>query len=123
MKNENSHILGAEGEKLAKKHLLANGYSILQENWRYKKYEIDIIASFKNLIVIIEVKARSTNNFGEPEAFVTKQKQGFLIQAANEYLISNNIDLECRFDIISVLDENNKIIVKHLEGAFYPSIK
>jgi putative endonuclease len=54
---------------------------------------------------------------------VNKQKQRFLIAAANEYLVSNNIDLECRFDIISVLQLNNTFSVKHLEGAFYPSLK
>lgn len=123
MKSKNSHILGVEGEKIAKKHLLEKGYVILQENWRYKKYEVDLIASFKDLLVIVEVKTRSSAEFGDPELFVTKQKQRFLIAAANEYLVSNNIDLECRFDIISVLQLNNTFSVKHLEGAFYPSLK
>jgi putative endonuclease len=123
MKSKNSHILGVEGEKIAKKHLLEKGYIILQENWRYKKYEVDLIASFKDLLVIVEVKTRSSAEFGDPELFVTKQKQRFLIAAANEYLVSNNIDLECRFDIISVLQLNNTFSVKHLEGAFYPSLK
>ena len=123
MKSKNSHILGVEGEKIAKKQLLEKGYIILQENWRYKKYEVDLIASFKDLLVIVEVKTRSSAEFGDPELFVTKQKQRFLIAAANEYLVSNNIDLECRFDIISVLQLNNTFSVKHLEGAFYPSLK
>jgi putative endonuclease len=123
MKSKNSHNLGVEGEKTAKKHLLEKGYIILQENWRYKKYEVDLIASFKDLLVIVEVKTRSSAEFGDPELFVTKQKQRFLIAAANEYLVSNNIDLECRFDIISVLQLNNTFSVKHLEGAFYPSLK
>jgi len=102
MKNKNSHNFGLEGEKIAKKHLLAKGYSILQQNWRFKKYEVDIIASYKDLIVIVEVKARSSSDFGEPELSVTKKKQGFLVSAAHEYLVSNNIELECRFDIVSV---------------------
>ncbi len=123
MKNENSHNLGVEGEKIAKKHLLDKGYAILQQNWRFKKLEVDIIASYKDLIVFVEVKSRSTSDFGEPELFVTKKKQGFLISAAHEYLVSNDIELECRFDIVSVLRNNNKTSVKHLEGAFYPSIK
>jgi putative endonuclease len=123
MKKENSHNLGVEGEKIAKKHLLDKGYAILQQNWRFKKLEVDIIASYKDLIVFVEVKSRSTSDFGEPELFVTKKKQGFLISAAHEYLVSNDIELECRFDIVSVLQNNNKISVKHLEGAFYPSIK
>ena len=123
MKNENSQKLGVEGEKTAKKYLLDKGYAILEQNWRFKKLEVDIIASYKNLIVFVEVKSRSTNDFGEPELFVTKKKQGFLISAAHEYLISNNIELDCRFDIVSVLRINNNFELKHLEGAFYPSIK
>jgi putative endonuclease len=123
MKSKNSHILGVEGEKIAKKHLLEKGYIILQENWRFKKYEVDIIAKKNDQIIFVEVKTRSSAEFGDPELFVTKQKQRFLIAAANEYLVSNNIDLECRFDIISVLQLNNTFSVKHLEGAFYPSLK
>lgn len=123
MKNENSHNLGVEGEKIAKKHLLDKGYAILEQNWRFKKLEVDLIASYKDLIVFVEVKARSTSDFGEPELSVTKKKQGFLVSAAHEYLTSKDIELECRFDIVSVLQNNNKTTVKHLEGAFYPSIK
>ncbi|MBL7912659.1 MAG: YraN family protein [Bacteroidia bacterium] len=123
MKNENSHNLGVEGEKIAKKHLLDKGYEILQQNWRFKKLEVDLIASYKDQIIFVEVKSRSTSDFGEPELFVTKKKQGFLVSAAHEYLVSNNIELECRFDVISVLQNNNTTSVKHLEGAFYPSIK
>lgn len=123
MKSKNSHNLGVEGEKMAKKHLMEKGFVILQENWRFKKYEVDIIAKNNDLLIIVEVKTRSSTVFGEPEVFVTKQKQRFLIAAANEYVVSNNIDMECRFDIISVLQLNNTFSVKHLEAAFYPSIK
>lgn len=123
MKSKNSHNFGAEGEKIAKKHLLDKGYIILEQNWRFKKLEVDIIASYSGLIVFVEVKARSTSEFGEPELFVTKTKQNFLVKAANEYLVANNIEAESRFDIVSVLQINNSVNVKHLEGAFYPSIK
>lgn len=123
MKSKNSQNFGNEGEKIAKKHLLDKGYVILEQNWRFKKLEVDIIASYLNQIVFVEVKARSTSNFGEPELFVTKTKQRFLIKAAHEYLVSNNIEAECRFDIVSVLQFNNNLNVKHLEGAFYPSLK
>lgn len=123
MKSKNSHNLGQEGEKIAKTHLMEKGYVILQENWRYKKYEVDIIAKNNTTIIFVEVKTRSSSIFGAPEVFVTKQKQLFLTKAANEFLIANNIELECRFDIVSVLQINNSFIVKHLEAAFYPSIK
>lgn len=120
---DNSHTQGAEGEELAKQHLLFNGYKILEQNWRFGKYEIDIIASKNDTIAIVEVKTRKTDTFGEPEIFVTKQKQKFLIAAANEYIVSNNIELESRFDIIAIIRDNNSTTVKHLEGAFYPLVK
>ena len=119
----NSQKQGQEGELIARKHLVAEGYELLEVNWRFRKYEIDVIAKKAQTIVFVEVKTRKSNTFGEPEVFVTKQKQNFLIAAANQYLIENNIDLESRFDIISVLQFNNNHTVKHLEAAFYPLLK
>lgn len=119
----NLQNLGKLGEEIAKTHLENNGYLILETNWRFKKYEIDIIAQKENKIIIIEVKARTGSRYGDPESFVSKQKQHFLISATHNYLTEKNIDLECRFDIISILIINNIPSVKHLEGAFYPSLK
>lgn len=119
----NLQNLGKLGEGIAKTHLKNNGYTIIETNWRFKKYEIDIIGKKNNTIVIVEVKARSGNAYGEPESFVSKQKQQFLIRAAHNYLVEKNIDLECRFDIISILIINNNPVVKHIEGAFYPKVQ
>jgi len=117
----NSQNYGAAGEALAVNHLKNAGYTILERNWRFRKYEIDIIAKKDNLIVIIEVKTRKNDNFGEPEIFVTRKKQSFLIAAAHHYLVERDISLEVRFDIIAVLGLNDTESVKHLEGAFYPT--
>ena len=122
MKN-NSKKQGDEGEIKARKYLLKQGFDILECNWRYKKYEIDIIAKKHETVVFVEVKTRKNNTFGEPELFVTRQKQNFLIAAANQYILENNIELESRFDIIAVIQLNNNSTVKHLEGAFYPGVK
>jgi putative endonuclease len=117
-----SAILGKAGEAEAVKFLENNGYEVLQKNWRFKKLEVDIIAKHHNVLVFAEVKARSTDVFGEPELFVTKQKQRFLIQAANEYIRLTDFNGEARFDIISVLQDNQNLVVKHIPNAFYPSI-
>lgn len=114
---------GDKGELLARDYLLAQGYEIIECNWRYRRYELDIIAKIGQTMVFVEVKTRKNNIFGEPEVFVSKQKQKFMIAAANQYLIENNIGLEARFDIISVLSFNNNQSVKHLEAAFYPRCK
>lgn len=119
----NSQYLGKQGEIIAKLLLQEKGYTILETNWRYKKLEIDIIAIHNNQIVIIEVKARSGSEFGNPEDFVTKQKQKFLVSAANNYIETNNIKLECRFDVIAILFlQGKEPEINHLEDAFYASL-
>ncbi len=120
---KNSKEIGDRGEKQAKAHLLENGYVILETNWRHKKYELDIIAKINNTIVFIEVKTRKNNTFGEPELSVIKKKQQFLISAAQQYVIQNNIEEEFRFDIISITNNSQNKSIHHLESAFYPSIK
>jgi putative endonuclease len=72
-------------------------------------------------LVIAEVKTRKSNYFGEPETFVTKQKQKNLIKTAHEYIERNKLDLEVRFDIISVIMSGNGS-VNHIEDAFYPTL-
>ncbi len=120
---KNTTIKGNWAEEKACRLLGDKGYIILEKNWRFKKFEIDIIAKHEKTIVFVEVKARGTDAFGEPEMAVTKKKQRFLVTAADQYIRTNDIELESRFDIISVLVINNNITVKHLEEAFYPSLK
>ena len=122
MKN-NSQNTGKDGEETAKRFLLEKGYEILETNWRFKKYEVDIISKTGQTIVFVEVKTRKSDIFGEPEIFVNRQKQNFLVAAAHQYITQNNIDVESRFDIIAILQLNNNQTVKHLEAAFYPQLK
>jgi putative endonuclease len=114
--------LGASGEKAAENFLKEKGYQILATNWRFGSDEIDIIAKHNHFLVIVEVKTRSTNAFGEPEIAVTKQKQKFLIRAAQNYIQQKNIDEECRFDIIAIVSKNGKNSIHHIEDAFYPGL-
>ncbi|MFN3555383.1 MAG: YraN family protein [Bacteroidales bacterium] len=116
------HDLGKSGEQLACNHLQDKGYKILEVNWRKGSLEVDIIARKDNLLIIAEVKTRSTNFFGEPEEFVTRAKQKNLIRAANLYIQINNLDLETRFDIVSVLLKGDQHQVHHIEDAFYPTL-
>lgn len=120
--NENKKT-GNEGESKAAEHLRTAGYEILETNWRFGQEEIDIIARDKDFLVIAEVKTRSTNYFGEPETFVTKQKQRHLIKAAGAYIEKHGLDLEARFDIVSVLKSGEVYKVHHIKNAFYPLVK
>ena len=114
--------LGRKGESLAKAHLENAGYEIKEENWRYSRAEIDLIAYKDGIIIFAEVKTRTGNFFGEPEDFVDARKQKILIKAADEYIYKINHQGEVRFDIISVLfDKQKNYTLKHIEDAFWPS--
>ncbi|MCD4681458.1 MAG: YraN family protein [Bacteroidales bacterium] len=115
------HIeFGKNGEELAQAFLRNLGYDILELNWKFGKNEIDIIAAKDDLIVIVEVKTRKSNFFGEPEVSVTKSKQRILVRAANAFLRKNKISLETRFDVISIILTPHNHQIKHIEDAFYP---
>ena len=110
--------IGNKGETLAANYLKNKNYTILETNWRFKNLEADIIASIKKTLVIAEVKTRKSNYFGEPETFVNKQKQKNLIKAAHEYIHRHQLDLEVRFDIISILFCDAYPKITHIEDAF-----
>jgi putative endonuclease len=111
--------LGTKGEERASDFLQKKGYRILASNWRNNHHEIDIVARYNNTLVVAEVKTRTGRIFGEPEEFVLKQKQKNLIRAANAYLVRNNLDIEVRFDIISiVVEKEDKFVINHIEDAF-----
>ena len=86
--------LGNRGEEIAEAHLVKNGYQILERNWRFGKEEIDIIARLEDQLVIIEVKTRNSDFFGEPHEFVSKSKQAHLIRAAHAYVEKKDLDLK-----------------------------
>jgi len=112
--------LGKLGEEIAVKYLREKGFKILATNWRFGKDEIDIIAEKEKFLVIVEVKTRRSNVFGEPEVFVNAAKQRFLIRATQVYIERYNVELEARFDIVSIILNNNTKQIHHIEDAFYP---
>jgi len=114
--------LGKEGEAIALQYLKDKGYSILAINWRFGKEEIDIIARDKDAIVFVEVKTRTNAYFETPEQAVNLKKQRFLINAANRFIQSNNIENESRFDIVSVIHNSKYQNINHIESAFYPTL-
>lgn len=115
--------IGKIGEEMALKFLKSLGYEVLELNWRYKKLEIDIIAKDGDVLVAVEVKTRKSDVFGAPDVFVDKKKQRFLIKAINEYVNQRQLENEIRFDIVSVLyNNNNQEKVEHSKEAFYPIV-
>lgn len=121
--------LGKLGEELAVEFLQKNGYEIVEKNWTFQKAEIDIIAQKENTLAVIEVKTRSSLDFGLPQDFVKPKKIQLLVKAINEYVISKDLDLDVRFDIIAITASNTTSLqiqkdgksfeIEHLIDAFY----
>lgn len=110
--------LGALGEELAVEFLKKNNYKIVERNWRFQKAEIDIIAHKNNVLAIVEVKTRSSDYFGNPQDFVNRKKIKLLIEAVDAYVVSKNLSVDVRFDIVAITKNQNKFDIEHLEDAF-----
>lgn len=112
--------LGTRGEELAKELLIKKGYNVMHTNWRHGHFEIDIVAIHNNFLVIVEVKTRSSSSYGFPDEAVDYQKIDFLAEAGAAYQEKYDIDLEFRFDIISITFVDDKPKIFHIEEAFLP---
>jgi len=111
--------LGKKGEQLAVDYLIKKGYTIVQRNYRFQKAEVDIIAKIKDTLAIVEVKTRSTADFGNPQDFVKPKQIQRLVKAVDEYVILNKLDIEVRFDIIAIVRQGKAFTIEHIENAFY----
>ena len=111
--------LGKKGEQLAVDFLVENSYDIMERNYRFDKAEVDIIAQKDDILAIVEVKTRSSLDFGNPQDFVKPKQIKNLVKAVDEYVTENDLDVEVRFDIIAIVKENKDYKIEHLENAFY----
>lgn len=111
--------LGKKGEELAVDFLLKKGYEIVERNYRFDKAEVDIIAKKGETLAIIEVKTRSTSDFGDPQDFLKPKQIQRIVKAVDEYVLVNKLDVEVQFDIIAIVKENTGFSIEHLENAFY----
>lgn len=111
--------LGKKGEQLAVDFLLKNKYEIVERNYRFDKAEVDIIAKKNEILAIVEVKTRSTTDFGNPQDFVKPKQIKNLVKVVDDYVTENDLDLEVRFDVIAIIKEKGGFEIEHLENAFY----
>ena len=111
--------LGKKGEQLAVDFLLKNDYEIMERNYRFDRAEVDILAKKDTTLAIVEVKTRSSADFGNPQDFVKPKQIKQLVKAVDEYVLVNNLDVEVRFDIIALVKDGKHFKIEHLENAFY----
>ncbi len=103
--------LGTLGEEIAIKMLKEKGLAVLEQNFRCRHGEIDIIARDRDKVVFIEVKTRKSGRFGAPEEAVGWRKQKRLRLLAACYLAGHFTGTQfCRFDVYSIcLDKDNQV--------------
>lgn len=94
--------LGEMAEKRAVEFLRQQGYHIIAQNYRWRGGEIDIIARDGDFLVFVEVKARSSSNFGLPEEAITEHKKHKLIMTAQRYIAQHKPELDMRFDVVAI---------------------
>lgn len=112
--------IGRNGEQIAVNFLKNKGYEVLAQNWRYSRKEIDIISRYNDCLIFVEVKTRSSFDFGFPEESVTEQKKSFLKMAAEAYCDTKATSSLIRFDIISIyLAAGQAPAIHHIEDAFF----
>lgn len=118
-----SDELGKKGEEIAREYLKKIGYKILAKNWFHDHKEIDIISRYENEIVIVEVKTRDGDYFEEPWEAVSDRKIRNIVDASEAWLLEHEIDLETRFDVISIIfSKQDKYELTHFQGAFTPPV-
>ena len=113
-------IVGKLGEDCAAKFLEAKGYTIVARNFRIRSAEIDIIAQAGDVLVFVEVKARSNIRHGLPVEAVNLRKQKKIIEAAGVFLQDENFfDCACRFDVLEIYFNGERVEeINHIENAF-----
>ena len=114
--------LGKEGEDIAAAHLAKKGYKILARNYRSGRTEIDIIATKDDLLIVVEVKTRETDQYGDPEESVGTSKINMLAQGIEDYMLDKDLDTNVRYDIISIIKNQYKTDLHHIEDAFWPGL-
>ena len=110
---------GKKGEMDAVKHLKRNGYRIMEQNYRTRLGEIDIIAKEGKTIAFIEVKARKSSHFGNPKWAITPKKQRNMSMTALYYLKETHQSREkARFDVVTIQSDRIEIIKNAFELAY-----
>ncbi|WP_445383306.1 YraN family protein [Robiginitalea sp. IMCC43444] len=119
MTTDSTTMLGNKGEALAVAYLKEKGYTILARNYRYRKAEIDVIASGEGFLVILEVKTRTGGFYESLSESITAIKIRRLIAAADHFALENDFKIEIRFDIIQVILKATGHQIHHIKDAFY----
>ena len=115
----NNRSGGERGERLARRFLESRGYTIVDQNYRTRHGELDLVARKGGTLVVIEVKLRRGTGFGDPLEAVTPRKQRTIRSITEEYLLEKSPDFHTlRFDAIGILLQSDSPRITHVRDAF-----
>ena len=117
------NILGKEGEEMAAKYLEDKGYTILDRDWHCGHKDLDLVATKDDTVVFVEVKTRTSTDWGDPEDFINDRKIRRIVNSADAYIRYNRIDMDVRFDVVSIVVEKGEFKLEHIEQAFFPPVE
>jgi len=110
---------GDLGEDAAARYLESRGLRVLDRNWRFRQWELDLVCRDRDTIVFVEVKTRRAGSMASPADGLTPGKRARLVKAASHYLTAKRLwDAPCRFDLAAVTDAGTSMDVEHIENAF-----
>lgn len=112
------NILGKQGEEMAVAFLQEKGYEIVARNFRFQKAEVDIIARKEGVLAVVEVKTRSSLDFGDPAQFLKRRQIQHLMSAIDYFVNDHELDVDVRFDIVAIIKNQQGTQVEHMEDAF-----
>ncbi len=111
---------GNRGENIAADYLLQHHYSIMERNWRFRHWELDIIAYKEKKLHFVEVKTRTNDYFGKPEESIGREKMDCLKNAAEEYMYIHPNWKHLQFDVIAItLDKEDIKEVFMIEDVYF----
>ena len=104
-------------------YLKARGYRIWKTNWRWGRRELDLVALYREELVIVEVKSRVANAVNDPVVVVDRIKERNIVLAAEAFIRLHGCSRPTRFDVIAVIYSGSGMEIEHLENAFYPPVE
>jgi len=118
-RRSHNQVLGELGERIAARWLARKGWRVVYRRFRNGRRDIDLVMQRDETIAFVEVKARKGNEFGDPVEAVDHRKQRELTRSALVWIDRHGrAEEQYRFDVVGVLMDGERVLVKHVENAF-----
>ncbi|PHS71830.1 MAG: YraN family protein [Cycloclasticus sp.] len=117
-KSKNTSTIGQQAEDLALSFLKKQGLKLVTRNYSSRFGEIDLIMQDKEHVVFVEVRFRSSSDFGGAISSVDSRKQSKLIKCALQYISTEQTTLGFRFDVVAISPTTTQHEIQWITNAF-----